>query len=75
MPGVLSLIPGLGQIYNKQYGKGILFMVLGFLFVFQIGYNGIEAISKYCGLAAPTVWVLAPLNAERSPRRAERDPN
>lgn len=50
-------------------------MVLGFLFVFQIGYNGIEAISKYCGLAAPTVRVLAPLNAERSPRRAERDPN
>lgn len=21
MPGVLSLVPGLGQIYNKQYGK------------------------------------------------------
>ncbi|MGO4939570.1 ABC transporter permease subunit [Fundicoccus sp. Sow4_D5] len=52
MPGVLSLIPGLGQIYNKQYGKGILFMVLGFLFVFQIGYNGIEAISNLITLGS-----------------------
>ncbi|MFD1849074.1 sugar ABC transporter permease [Oceanobacillus bengalensis] len=30
---ILSIIPGLGQFYNRQYLKGFLFLILGFSFV------------------------------------------
>lgn len=36
LPGLLSVIPGLGQLYNKQIGKGIIFMSLFALFVYQL---------------------------------------
>lgn len=44
LPGLLSVIPGLGQLYNKQIGKGIIFMSLFALFVYQLRKYGISAI-------------------------------
>jgi len=47
---LLSLIPGLGQIFNKQYLKGIIFLVFtaSFFFVFKdllnIGLWGIVTL-------------------------------
>ncbi|MFL6559699.1 MAG: hypothetical protein ACJ8MO_26745, partial [Bacillus sp. (in: firmicutes)] len=29
---VLSVIPGLGQLYNKQWVKGLLFLIFGVSF-------------------------------------------
>ncbi|PAE14504.1 hypothetical protein CHH91_19115, partial [Virgibacillus sp. 7505] len=43
----LSIIPGLGQLYNRRYGKGSVFFILfaAFIIVFydilNIGYWGI----------------------------------
>ncbi|WP_180320501.1 carbohydrate ABC transporter permease [Shouchella patagoniensis] len=39
--GLLSIIPGLGQIYNKQLAKGAVFLLFGvaFLFVFKDLFN------------------------------------
>jgi TM2 domain-containing membrane protein YozV/predicted RNA-binding Zn-ribbon protein involved in translation (DUF1610 family) len=31
---ILSVIPGLGQIYNGQIGKGILFFIVAFILLF-----------------------------------------
>lgn len=44
LPGLLSVIPGLGQLYNKQIGKGIIFMSVFALFVYQLKKYGISAI-------------------------------
>ncbi|WP_269773725.1 carbohydrate ABC transporter permease, partial [Bacillus safensis] len=44
---MFSLIPGMGQIYNKQYGKGALFFLFGVSFIivfydlFNIGFWGL----------------------------------
>lgn len=49
---LLSLIPGLGQIYNKQIVKGLIFLgfFLSFIFVFKdlfnIGYWGIFTLGE-----------------------------
>lgn len=44
---MFSLIPGMGQMYNKQYGKGALFFLFGVSFfivfydLFNIGFWGL----------------------------------
>lgn len=43
--GVFSIIPGLGQFYNKQYFKGALFLALFLLFAIEMvlfGFNAFE---------------------------------
>lgn len=40
---VFSIIPGLGQLYNKQYFKGILFLGIFILFVIEMIVFGFEA--------------------------------
>ncbi|MGL6247859.1 MAG: sugar ABC transporter permease, partial [Culicoidibacterales bacterium] len=43
--GLLSIIPGIGQIYNKQLSKGIIFLVVFGLFIaFSVVY-GIQAVT------------------------------
>lgn len=39
--GMLAIIPGMGQMYNKQFAKGTLFFLFGaaFLFVFKDIFN------------------------------------
>ena len=34
---ILSIIPGLGQLYNKQIFKGIAFLVLSAAFIYVFG--------------------------------------
>lgn len=41
---LLSLIPGLGQIYNKQLFKGIAFLLVTALFIFEIMTFGWDAL-------------------------------
>jgi len=48
----LSVIPGLGQIYNRQFLKGIVFLILTFSFIvvfkdiLNIGYWGIVTLGE-----------------------------
>ncbi|MGX6992415.1 sugar ABC transporter permease [Vagococcus penaei] len=47
---LLSLIPGLGQFYNKQMFKGIIFFVMFVLFLFELFTFGIGAIEGFITL-------------------------
>lgn len=43
--GLLSILPGLGQIYNKQLSKGIIFLaILGLFILFSVLF-GVQAIA------------------------------
>ncbi|MGN9863862.1 carbohydrate ABC transporter permease [Bacillus swezeyi] len=42
--GLLSIIPGAGQIANNQFSKGILFLVITALFACELGVYGIDAL-------------------------------
>ncbi|SQC67497.1 Maltose transport system permease protein malF [Listeria fleischmannii subsp. fleischmannii] len=41
---LLSIIPGLGQFYNKQNFKGIIFLLIFILFMIELGMFGIRAL-------------------------------
>ncbi|WP_368650954.1 maltodextrin ABC transporter permease MdxF [Bacillus inaquosorum] len=43
--GLLSIIPGLGQIANRQFSKGILFLVITGLFALELSVFGIQALT------------------------------
>ncbi|MCY7866644.1 maltodextrin ABC transporter permease MdxF [Bacillus spizizenii] len=43
--GLLSIIPGLGQIANQQFSKGILFLAITGLFAFELCVFGIQALT------------------------------
>ncbi|KUP29250.1 maltodextrin ABC transporter permease MdxF [Bacillus halotolerans] len=43
--GLLSVIPGLGQMANQQFSKGILFLAITGLFVFELCIFGIQALT------------------------------
>ncbi|MEG7355738.1 maltodextrin ABC transporter permease MdxF [Bacillus inaquosorum] len=43
--GLLSIIPGLGQIANQQFLKGILFLAVTGLFAFELHVFGIQALT------------------------------
>jgi len=36
LAGVLSLLPGLGQFYNRQWGKGLAFLLVFILLAFTL---------------------------------------
>ncbi|MFN2747986.1 MULTISPECIES: carbohydrate ABC transporter permease [Bacillus] len=42
--GLLSIIPGAGQIANRQLSKGILFLAVTVLFACELGVFGIDAL-------------------------------
>ena len=44
LAAALSIIPGLGQLYNKQIIKGILFLAVAILFAYELNIFGIQAI-------------------------------
>jgi arabinogalactan oligomer / maltooligosaccharide transport system permease protein len=41
---LLSIIPGLGQIYNKQLFKGITYLIIFALFLLEMASFGVEAL-------------------------------
>ncbi|MEC1581162.1 maltodextrin ABC transporter permease MdxF [Bacillus subtilis] len=43
--GLLSIIPGLGQIANQQLSKGLLFFAITGLFAFELCVFGIQALT------------------------------
>ncbi|UPV78582.1 maltodextrin ABC transporter permease MdxF [Bacillus rugosus] len=43
--GLLSIIPGLGQIVNQQFSKGILFLAITGLFAVELCVFGIQALT------------------------------
>lgn len=47
---LLSIIPGLGQIYNKQYIKGLTFLGLTALFIYELFAFGVKALSDFITL-------------------------
>lgn len=50
--GFFSLIPGLGQFYNKQPFKGVLFLAIFILFAIQMIVAGIPAINDFITLGS-----------------------
>jgi len=47
---LLSIIPGLGQIYNRQWWKGSLFLAIATGFVFEMLQFGIRAFQEFVTL-------------------------
>ncbi|UUX33910.1 carbohydrate ABC transporter permease [Fundicoccus culcitae] len=47
---VLSLFPGLGQIYNKQLAKGLIFIAVALLFIYENYVFGADAIRGFITL-------------------------
>ncbi|XJS10054.1 carbohydrate ABC transporter permease [Aerococcaceae bacterium WGS1372] len=43
---LLSIVPGLGQFYNRQILKGILFLGIFVLFIFELNNFGIQAFNE-----------------------------
>lgn len=43
---LLSIVPGLGQFYNRQILKGILFLGSFVLFIFELNNFGIQALNE-----------------------------
>ncbi len=43
--GLLSIVPGIGQIYNKQLSKGIIFLAILAVFIYFTVTFGIQAIT------------------------------
>lgn len=41
---LLSIIPGAGQIANRQFSKGILFLVITGLFICELAIFGYQAL-------------------------------
>jgi TM2 domain-containing membrane protein YozV len=71
---VLSFLwAGLGQIYNGEIGKGILFMVLyAFSFVFAIGLLMLSfrmPILRIGLFATPILWIWGMKDANASAKR------
>lgn len=52
LAGVLSIIPGLGQFYNKQALKGILFLIITALFIYELHIFGIQAFEDFITLGS-----------------------
>lgn len=50
--GVFSIIPGLGQFYNKQYFKGVLFFGFFLLFLIEMILFGFEAFQNLITLGS-----------------------
>lgn len=50
--GIFSIIPGLGQFYNKQYFKGILFFGIFLLFLVEMMLFGFEAFQNLITLGS-----------------------
>ena len=48
----LSLIPGLGQFYNGQALKGIIFLALTALFIFEMFTFGYDALVGFVTLGS-----------------------
>ena len=52
LAAVLSIVPGLGQLYNRRFIKGTLFLILGLAVIFQLsgflktGYWGIYTLGE-----------------------------
>jgi hypothetical protein len=69
---LLGLIPGVGAIYNGQYAKGIVHvLILGFLFaiVSNEGANGLEPVF---GLLIPVFWFYMAFEAYHTAQRRMR---
>ncbi|KAF1305320.1 sugar ABC transporter permease [Enterococcus saccharolyticus] len=47
---LLSIIPGLGQIYNRQLWKGIVFLAITIGFVIELLQFGIQAFQEFVSL-------------------------
>lgn len=52
LAGVLSIVPGLGQLYNKQVLKGILFLIITALFIYELHIFGIQAFEDFITLGS-----------------------
>lgn len=50
LAATLSIIPGLGQFYNRQAIKGGLFLAVALLFLFELNVFGIQALQDFISL-------------------------
>lgn len=69
---LLGLIPGVGAIYNGQYAKGIVHVViLGFLFAI-VGNEGANGLEPLFGLLIPVFWFYMAFEAYHTAQRRMR---
>lgn len=52
LAALLSIIPGLGQIYNQQKWKGLLFLGITVLFGVELSQFGIQALQNFVTLGS-----------------------
>jgi TM2 domain-containing membrane protein YozV len=69
-PGVAAIlsfiIPGLGQIYNGEIRKGILYLI-GYLIAFA-------SITIFVGfLAAPVIWIYGMIDAYKTAEKMNKE--
>lgn len=52
LAALLSIIPGLGQFYNRQAVKGVLFLGVAVLFAYELNVFGIQALFDFVSLGS-----------------------
>lgn len=57
LASLLSIIPGLGQIYNGQLGKGVVFLVIDLLVPVAFGLTGI--LNNFYGLVTLVLFFIS----------------
>lgn len=57
LASLLSIIPGLGQIYNGQLGKGVVFLVIDLLVPVAFGLTGI--LNNFYGLVTLALFFIS----------------
>ncbi len=50
LAAMLSLFPGLGQLYNQQIIKGVFFILLTILFIYEMNVFGFQALRDFVTL-------------------------
>lgn len=50
LAATLSIIPGLGQLYNRQIVKGLLFLAVTALLIYEFFVFGIQALANFISL-------------------------
>jgi len=66
---LLGLIPGVGAVYNGQYGKGLIHVVIVGLLISVISNNAAEGLEPLLGLMLAAFWAYMAFEAFHTAKR------
>jgi len=69
MAFVLGLIPGVGAVYNGQYGKGLVHVVIVGLLISVLSNNAAEGLEPLLGLMLAAFWAYMAFEAFHTAKR------